>query len=97
MEDQIYTKILGLGLRRPGTSTHPQSQSQSHPHPPPQDPQNEKIGPIDERPRSVYEIVTRRMLEEVREDVSEIKSRVNALLWLILGTLAVEFVMRLVR
>ena len=56
-----------------------------------------KTGAIDERPQSVYEVVTRQMLQDLREDVNEIKGRVNALLWLLAGAILVEFVMRLVR
>lgn len=52
---------------------------------------------VDEKPRSVYEIVTRSMLEDLREDVSEVKGRVNALLWLLAGAILAEFVTRLVR
>jgi hypothetical protein len=51
--------------------------------------------PIDDRPHSVYEIVTRQMLEELKEDVSEIKGRINTLLWLVAGAVLVELVMRL--
>jgi hypothetical protein len=52
--------------------------------------------PVDERPRSVYEIVTRQMLEEVRGDVAEVKGRVNALLWLVAGAVLLDWIMRLV-
>lgn len=53
--------------------------------------------PLDERPRSVYEMLTRRMLEELRADMDEIKGRVNALLWLTVGAVLVDLVMRLVK
>jgi hypothetical protein len=51
--------------------------------------------PVDERPRSVYEIVTRQMLEELRRDVAEVKGRVNALLWLVAGAVLLDWIMRL--
>ena len=51
-------------------------------------------GEVDERPKSVYELMTRRMLEELREDISEVKGRVNALLWLMVGAILMELVMR---
>ena len=54
-------------------------------------------GAVDDRPRSVYEVVTRRMLEDLKEDVSEVKGRVNALLWLVAGAVVLEMVVRLVR
>jgi hypothetical protein len=50
---------------------------------------------VDERPHSTYEIVTRQMLQSLKEDVAEIKGRVNALLWLIAGALLVEIVTKL--
>jgi hypothetical protein len=52
---------------------------------------------VDEKPRSVYEVVTRQMLLELKEDLAEVKGRVNTLLWLVLGAAVVEFIMRLVR
>ena len=53
--------------------------------------------PVDDRPRSVYELMTRRMLDEMREDVNDIKGRVNALLWMVAGAVLLEFVVRLVK
>ncbi len=53
--------------------------------------------PVDDRPRSVYELMTRRMLEEMREDVNDIKGRVNTLLWMVAGAALLELVMRLVK
>ena len=55
---------------------------------------DDKVGEVDERPKSVYELITRRMLEELREDISEVKGRVNALLWLMVGAILMELVMR---
>lgn len=52
---------------------------------------------VDERPRSVYELVTRQMLAELKEDVAEVKGRVNALLWLVAGAIIVELVTKAVR
>ncbi len=57
----------------------------------------EQSGPVDDRPRSVYEIVTRQMLGELKSDISEVKGRVNTLLWLVVGAVVLEFVVRLVR
>jgi hypothetical protein len=58
---------------------------------------HDEPGEVNEKPRSVYEIVTRRMLEDLREDVAEVKGRVNALLWLMAGAILAEFVLRVVR
>ncbi|MBF6612096.1 MAG: hypothetical protein IVW55_03120 [Chloroflexi bacterium] len=54
-------------------------------------------GAVDERPKSVYEMMTRQMLVELKEDVSEVKGRVNTLLWLVIGAMLVELLMRLVK
>jgi hypothetical protein len=53
-------------------------------------------GVVDERPRSVYEVVTRQMLEELKRDVAEVKGRVNTLLWMVAGAIVVDMVVRLV-
>ncbi|HST05512.1 MAG TPA: hypothetical protein VLQ48_12370 [Chloroflexia bacterium] len=53
--------------------------------------------PVDDRPHSVYEIMTRRMLEEMREDVNDIKARVNTLLWMVAGAVILDLVMRVVK
>ena len=52
---------------------------------------------IDDKPKSVYELVTRQMLEQVKADVNEVKGRVNTLLWLVIGAILMEFVMRVVK
>lgn len=51
---------------------------------------------VDQEPRSVYEVLTRQMLEQVKADVNEIKSRINALTWTIIGAVFVELVMKVV-
>lgn len=58
-----------------------------------QNPQSE----IDDRPHSVYELLTRQMLNDLRSDLDEIRSRVNALLWLTVGAVLLDFIMRLVK
>jgi hypothetical protein len=56
-----------------------------------------EAGVVDERPRSVYEVLTRRMLEDLRDEVGEVKGRVNTLLWLVAGATIVDLAMKLVR
>jgi hypothetical protein len=51
--------------------------------------------PVDERPRSVYEILTRQMLEDLRHDLAEVKGRVNTLLWLVTGAVVLDWLARL--
>lgn len=52
---------------------------------------------LDERPRSVYEVVTRQMLEELKREMGEVKGRVNTLLWMVAGAIVLDVVVRLVR
>ena len=52
---------------------------------------------VDERPRSVYEVVTRQMLEELKREVGEVKGRVNTLLWMVAGAIVLDVVVRLAR
>lgn len=52
---------------------------------------------VDERPRSVYEVVTRQMLEELKREVGEVKGRVNTLLWMVAGAILLDLVARLMR
>jgi hypothetical protein len=52
---------------------------------------------VDDRPRSVYELMTRHMLEDLRESVNEVRGRVNTLLWLVIGAIIMELLLKLVR
>ncbi|MEZ4500237.1 MAG: hypothetical protein R2839_09200 [Thermomicrobiales bacterium] len=45
-------------------------------------------------PGSVYEVVTRSMVNSLSEDVREIRDRINGLFWLLAGTVAIELVMK---
>jgi hypothetical protein len=50
---------------------------------------------INEKPHSMYEVVTRQMIEHAQVDVKEVKDRVNALIWLIIGVTLLDLIMRL--
>jgi hypothetical protein len=52
---------------------------------------------IDDKPKSVYEMMTRQMLLELKDSVGEVKGRVNTLLWLVIGAILLELVMKLAR
>ena len=52
---------------------------------------------VNQEPLSVYELLTRQMLEQVKADVAEVKSRVNTLFWLVVGAMLVEVVMRMIK
>ena len=53
--------------------------------------------PIDDKPRSVYEMITRQMLDDLRDDLAEIKGRVNTILWLMIGAILVELLVKIAR
>ena len=50
---------------------------------------------VDLTPKSAHEAITRQMVTDLAADVAEIKSRINAVLWLVAGAVAVDVVMRL--
>ena len=50
--------------------------------------------PIDLGPGSAYEAVTRTMVEDLAEDVKEIRGRIDAIFWLIAGSVVVEVALR---
>lgn len=52
-------------------------------------------GAIDLAPRSAHEALTRQMVSDLAADLSEVKSRVNAMLWLVAGAVVVDVVIRL--
>jgi hypothetical protein len=53
---------------------------------------NQRAPEIDLKPASVYEAVTRQMVESLAADLREIKERLNGLLWMVAGTLLAEVV-----
>jgi hypothetical protein len=77
-----------------GATAQNQGQNQANAHDP-DAPDETGARPVDERPRSVYEIVTRQMLEDVRADLAEVKARVNTLLWLVAGAVVLDWLARL--
>ena len=50
---------------------------------------------VDLTPKSAHEAITRQMVTDLAVDVGEVKTRVNAVLWLVAGAVAVDVVMRL--
>jgi hypothetical protein len=46
-------------------------------------------------PASIYEAVTRQMVEGLRDELREIKSRLNGLLFLVAGAMLVDMALRL--
>ena len=50
---------------------------------------------IDLSPKSTHEAITRQMVEDLARDLAEVKTRVNALLWLVAGSILVSAALRL--
>src|SRR5215212_6725137 len=57
--------------------------------------EREQAEPVDLTPKSAHEAITRQMVTDLAADVAEVKTRVNAVLWLLAGAVAVDVVMRL--
>jgi hypothetical protein len=53
-------------------------------------------GGIELGPASVYEAITRQMVESLRDELREIKSRLNTLLFMVIGAILIEFAMRMI-
>ena len=54
-----------------------------------------QVEPVDLMPKSAHEAITRQMVTDLAADVAEVKTRVNAVLWLLAGAVAIDVVMRL--
>jgi len=63
--------------------------------PPSSTPTPPEIG-IDVRPASTYEAVTRQMVESLADDLREIKSRLNNLVFMIAGAILMDVISRVI-
>lgn len=52
-------------------------------------------GGVDLRPASAYEAVTREIVESLRSEIAEIKSRLDGLLFMVAGAIVLDLVLRL--
>jgi hypothetical protein len=50
---------------------------------------------VDLAPKSTHEAITRQMVEDLARDLAEVKTRVNALLFLVAGSVLVSLALRL--
>jgi hypothetical protein len=55
----------------------------------------EPVSTIDLAPKSAHEALTRQMVSDLAADLNEVKTRVNAMLWLVAGAVVVNVVLRL--
>jgi len=51
---------------------------------------------VDLEPASTYEVVTRQMVESLQEELREVRGRINGLLFLLVGMMIGEVLLRLV-
>jgi len=66
------------------------------PRPPGSLDRSDRLDGIELGPASVYEAVTRQMVESLASDIREIKSRLNNLLFMLIGGIMLEIAIRLV-
>jgi hypothetical protein len=52
--------------------------------------------PIDLRPATAFEAITRQMVESLTAELREIKSRLNGLIFMMVGAILLEIVSRLI-
>ncbi len=52
--------------------------------------------PIDLRPATAFEAITRQMVESLSEELREIKSRLNSLIFMMIGAILLEIVSRMI-
>ena len=50
-------------------------------------------GPIDDRPQSVHELMTRQMVLELKQEIAEVRLRVNGLIFTVIGAVVVQLVL----
>lgn len=53
-----------------------------------------KRDPVDLHPSSTYEAITRQMVEDLGEDLREIKSRINNIFYIVIGSILVDMLTR---
>ena len=51
--------------------------------------------PIELAPRSTYEVITRERVEHMAADLAEIRNRINALFYLVIGSIIVDILLRI--
>ena len=52
--------------------------------------------PIDLRPATAFEAITRQMVESLAEELHEIKGRLNSLIFMMIGAIILEIVTRVI-
>ena len=73
-------------VRRMRDRDHHAARSRDHP--------TDSASGIDTGPSSTYEVITRHMVSDLTEDLREIKSRLNTLIFSILGAILLDILSR---
>ena len=71
--------------------SRPEHETRSRGHP------ADSAGGIDTGPTSTYEVVTRQMVDNLADDLREIKSRLNALFFALLGGILLDLLGRVLQ
>ena len=79
-------EALRVQVRRMRDRDRARARSRDHP--------NGSAGGIDTGPSSTYEAVTRQMVTDLAEDLREIKSRLNALFFALIGGILLDILSR---
>ncbi len=83
--DQV-AEALRVQVRRLRGRDREQARSRDHP--------DRSVGGIDTGPFSTYEVVTRQMVTDLADDLREIKSRLNALFFALVGGILLDILSR---
>ncbi len=77
---------------------HPPVASPSRRQEPPDDHEHEserERDPLDLRPATAFEAITRQMVESLTEDLRDIKGRLNSLIFMMVGAILLDVVSRM--
>ena len=77
---------LRAQIHRLRRQQNPQARSRDHP--------SDSVGGIDTGPSSTYEVVTRQMVTDLAENLREIKSRLNTLIFALFGGILLDVLSR---
>jgi hypothetical protein len=58
---------------------------------------SERKLPLDLEPANAYEVVTRRMVEEVGREVQAVRQRIDGMFYLVITSIAIDVLLRLAK
>ena len=80
-------EALRTQVRRMRERSHSEARSRDHP--------TDSAGGIDTGPASTYEVVTRHMVDGLAEELREIKTRINTLIFALIGGILLDLISRI--